>query len=310
MKPISQLLSARFTLAWLGFLGTLTVYFGRLDMSMALVSMVKHQSAQSSYNAKNASTDFICQTDANSSVQSGDSLEENFQKDGDFEWSPGAQGSILASYYYGYIWTQAVGPWLATRIGYKKVWTIAMFFASIMTLLTPSLAWFGYYWLFAGRIILGLCHGVTFPVMHGMIGIWAPPLERSKLISIYVSGASVGTCVLFPIAGLLIDAFGWPSVFYFTGVTSLIWCVLWTLLAFDSPDLHPRISKEELAYIEESRRSENNESEDKCIPWRQILLSKPVWAVTAGHLASNWGNYQLNSLLPTYLATVLRFVIL
>ena len=89
------------------------------------------------------------------------------------------------------------------------------------------------------NFLLGLCHGVTFPVMHGMIGIWAPPLERSKLISIYVSGASVGTCILFPISGLLIDAFGWPSVFYFTGIVGLIWCLLWISLAYDSPDQHP-----------------------------------------------------------------------
>ena len=88
-------------------------------------------------------------------------------------------------------------------------------------------------------VILGLCHGVTFPVMHGMVGIWSPPHERSKLVSIYVSGCSVGTCILFPISGLLIDAFGWSSVFYFTGTVGLIWCLLWTLLVYDSPDKHP-----------------------------------------------------------------------
>ena len=42
------------------------------------------------------------------------------------------------------------------------------------------------------------------------------------------------------------------------------------------------------------------------VPWTKIIFSKCVWGVVAGHLASNWGNYQLNSLLPTYLSTVLR----
>ena len=114
-----------------------------------------------------------------------------------------------------------------------------MILASMMTLLTPQLAWAGYGWLFAGRVILGLCHGVTFPVMHGMTGIWSPPLERSRLVSIYVTGCSFGTCILFPVAGLLMNAFGWPSVFYFTGLISIIWCFLWIVLAYDSPAVHP-----------------------------------------------------------------------
>lgn len=276
-------------------IGTLTVYFGRLNLSIAIVSMVNLQNVKTVHNST------ICSTNQVSKVISAEfKAEENA-----FEWSPGAQGDLLASYYYGYICTQAVGPWLATRIGYKKVWTITMILASILTLLTPLLAWTGYAWLFAGRVMVGLCHGVTFPVMHGMTGIWAPPLERSKMISIYVAGASVGTCILFPVAGMLIGTFGWPSVFYFTGAVSIIWCFLWVFLAFDSPETHPWISDKEKIFIIDSRQ-ESFESSN--IPWKKLLISKPVWAVAAGHLASNWGNYQLNSLLPTYLANVLQYV--
>ena len=223
---------------------------------------------------------------------------------GDFDWSIGQQGDLLASYYYGYIWTQAVGPILASRLGYKKVWLWAMFLASILTILTPQMAAAGYPWLLSGRIFVGFCHGVTFPCMHGMLGYWAPPLERSKLISIYVSGCSIGTCVLFPLAGILIYSFGWPSVFYFTGLVSLLWCLLWSVMAYDSIEKHPWIGDSEKEFLNSCRAPID---EKKPVPWKAILRSKPVIAVAAGHLASNWGNYQLNSLLPTYLATVLQF---
>ena len=96
-----------------------------------------------------------------------------------------------------------MGPVLATNFGYKKVWLFSMVLASILTLASPFLAWTGYWYLFFGRIFLGFCHGVTFPCMHGLTGDWAPPLERSKMVSIYVTGCSVGTCILFPIAGLI-----------------------------------------------------------------------------------------------------------
>lgn len=42
-------------------------------------------------------------------------------------------------------------------------------------------------------------------------------------------------------------------------------------------------------------------------PWRQILSSPAVWAVLAGHVSSNWGMYQLLTMMPTYLDNVLRF---
>ena len=58
-------------------------------------------------------------------------------------------------------------------------------------------------------------------------------LERSKMISIYVTGCSIGTCILFPIAGLLISHWGWPSVFYMTGLVGIIWCAFWYWLAYD-----------------------------------------------------------------------------
>ena len=98
-----------------------------------------------------------------------------------------------------------------------------MILATILTFISPFLAWTGYWYLFIGRIILGFCHGVTFPVMHGLTGYWAPQLERSKMISIYVTGCSVGTCILFPIAGMIISQWGWPYVFYSTGLVSFIW---------------------------------------------------------------------------------------
>ena len=273
------------------------MYFCRLNLSIAVVSMVKEPKSKLLHNAS------VCFKDLNETHDAEQS--ENNEEVGHFDWSLGNQGDLLASYYYGYIWSQAAGPVLAKSLGYKRVWLFTMLFASLLTILSPTLAYKGYAWLFAGRILIGLCHGVTFPCMHGLVGFWSPKEERSKLISIYVSGASVGTMILFPLAGLLIHAFGWEAVFYFTGFVSFVWCFLWGLLAADTPDTHPWISKKELAYI--ASHQELGKERIQSVPWRSILTSKPVMAVAAGHLASNWGNYQLNSLLPTYLATVLDF---
>ena len=69
--------------------------------------------------------------------------------------------------------------------------------------------------------IFYLCfQGVTFPAMHAMWGVWAPPLERSRLSSLGYAGCHFGTFVAQPVSGILIASNflgGWPSVFYVFG---------------------------------------------------------------------------------------------
>ena len=90
--------------------------------------------------------------------------------------------------------------------------------------------------LIATRVIEGLGEGVTFPVMHAMLSEWAPPLERSKLATFIYAGTMMGTVVSLPITGLICDTLGWEAVFYIFGSCGVIWFVLWSFLAFDSPD--------------------------------------------------------------------------
>ncbi len=78
------------------------------------------------------------------------------------------------------------------------------------------------------------------------------------------------------------------------GTLSLLWCVLWFWLVSDRPHLSSRISAAELDHITSSLAAEKR----PCVgptPWKAIFTSAPVWAVSAAHTASNWGNYQLVS---------------
>lgn len=43
----------------------------------------------------------------------------------------------------------------------------------------------------------------------------------------------------------------WPSVFYLFGVIGVIWFPFWALLAYETPDQHPDITREELDFINE-----------------------------------------------------------
>ena len=277
----------------------MVVYFQRINISIAIVAMT-----QKSNDTGTNSTSDICPSD-DSNNDSNDDTDDN---GGDYDWNKAQQGDLLGCYYYGYVCTQIIGAWLSSKYGFKIILLLTTFITSILTILTPFLADAGFAWIFASRILIGFCHGVTFPLLQGCWSLWGPPLETSNLISIYTAGNSVGTCLIFPLGGLLAGSnLGWQSIFYFTGGSGILWCILWTFLVYDSPAKHPRISKEEQVYIESSIAEQLKSIEKpKSIPWKGMLTSKVVWSVAIAHLASNWGVYQMNSLLPTYLHDVLQ----
>ena len=53
-----------------------------------------------------------------------------------------------------------------------------------------------------------------------------------------------------PASGYLCDYVGWESVFYVFGAIGIVWFIFWCFLVFDGPDVHPRISEEEKAFIQ------------------------------------------------------------
>ncbi|XP_017826593.2 sialin isoform X5 [Callithrix jacchus] len=147
--------------------------------------------------------------------------------------------------------------------------------------------------------------GVTFPAMHAMWSSWAPPLERSKLLSISYAGAQLGTVISLPLSGIICYYMNWTYVFYFFGAVGIFWFLLWIWLVSDTPQTHKRISHYEKEYILSSLR--NQLSSQKSVPWVPILKSLPLWAIVVAHFSYNWTFYTLLTLLPTYMKEILRF---
>jgi len=73
--------------------------------------------------------------------------------------------------------------------------------------------------------------------------------ERSRAISLYVSGASLGTIVALLASPIIVLSLGWPVVFYISGVLGLLWLAIWMLKAADDPENCVGVSAQELALI-------------------------------------------------------------
>ncbi|XP_032720250.1 sialin isoform X3 [Lontra canadensis] len=147
--------------------------------------------------------------------------------------------------------------------------------------------------------------GVTFPAMHAMWSSWAPPLERSKLLSISYAGAQLGTVISLPLSGIICFYMNWTYVFYLFGIVGIVWFILWIFFVSETPETHKTISRHEKEYILSSLK--NQLSSQKSVPWTPMLRSSPLWAIVVAHFSYNWTFYTLLTLLPTYMKEILRF---
>ena len=94
--------------------------------------------------------------------------------------------------------------------------------------------------------------GVTFPAAASMLSKWVPNMERTTLGAFVLAGAQFGMVIGLPLSGWLCSLdfdHGWPLTFYVPGIIGMFWFIAWSLLVFDSPSTHPRISEEEKNYI-------------------------------------------------------------
>lgn len=114
--------------------------------------------------------------------------------------------------------------------------------------LTPAIAW-SVNLMFASRLAVGVTQGALYPIMHKLFDKWAPPNEIGKFTATLMGG-SFGTITSWMMSGVLIETFGWPYSFYGTATLTLAFCVIWWLVAYDSPARHPRITDVEREYIE------------------------------------------------------------
>lgn len=177
--------------------------------------------------------------------------------------------------------------------------------------------------------------GVTFPCIHAVWSKWAPPLERSRMSTLAFAGAYAGTVVSMPASGILALAFGWESLFYVFGLywialsiflylyhrhtfaeknkqirtpllgsIGVVWYIFWVIIVRETPAKDKYISTDELRYIQETLG--NIKKADVKHPWKDILRSKPVYAICASHFAENWGFYTMLTQLPTFLKGILQ----
>uniref|UniRef100_A0A1L8DET6 Putative permease of the major facilitator superfamily protein n=2 Tax=Nyssomyia neivai TaxID=330878 RepID=A0A1L8DET6_9DIPT len=286
IRRVTDMISCRQVLNIMVILGFMLNYALRVNLTIAIVSMVSNTTTQ------------VLNTTDNSTV-----AESAGQR---FNWDSLQQNFVLGSFFWGYILTELPGGRLAELIGGRRVFGHSMLWASILTLITPFAAMLHYVALIIVRVLLGFFLGASWPAIHPMIAVWIKPMDRSKFMS-NMMASSLGAAITMPICGFLIEYCGWASVFYATGGVGLLWSIMWFMTIYESPATHPRITAEERREIEEAIGSTTSKKRPSYVPWKQLLTSGPVWAIILVHGASVFGFFTVVNQLPTYMKNVLHF---
>ncbi len=212
-------------------------------------------------------------------------------------YSEAERGLVLSAFFWGYLWPQLPGGWLADRFGGKRVLGAGVATWSIATFLTPF-ATASFVLLLFMRGALGLGEAMNFPAIHSIAARWTLASERARAISLHLSGTALGTIIALLASPPIIIALGWQAVFYISGLLGLVWLAAWEIKAADSPERSPGVSAAEMALI---RAGRPDVSAAQQIPWGAICREPAVWAIVMAHLCNNFGFYILLLWLPSYL---------
>jgi ACS family glucarate transporter-like MFS transporter len=162
-------------------------------------------------------------------------------------------GFVFSAFGWAYVIGQVPGGWLLDRFGSKAVYFASIFTWSLFTLLQGAVGIVGataaVYALFVLRFLVGFAEAPSFPANARIVAAWFPASERGTACAIFNSAQYFATVAFAPIMGWLTTVMGWPYAFYFMGVVGIIVALIWLVVVY-SPDRHPRITREELGYIE------------------------------------------------------------
>ena len=183
-------------------------------------------------------------------------------------------GVITAAFTAAYAIGMLVAGGLTDKLGTRKAFAIAIGMWSVAAML-PGAA-FSVITFGVAMFLLGLGEAANFPACIKTVAEWFPKRERTLATGIFNSGANVGNIVVPLIVPALVAVVSWRGAFVVAGAMGIVWMVFW-LIYYRPPELHPKVSKAELALI----LSDPTEKVQR-VPWSHVLPCKETWAFAIG----------------------------
>jgi ACS family glucarate transporter-like MFS transporter len=213
-------------------------------------------------------------------------------------------GAVFSAFVLGYALAQVPGGRLADRFGPRKVVAFGTVWWGLFTALTGSVpagvaGALGI--LIAVRFTLGVGEAVVYPASNCLVAKWIPSRERGIANGLIFAGVGVGGGIAPPLITSIILSRGWRWSFWVSALIGLVAGAVWLAIARDKPQQHPWVKTSEANHI---CAGLPDRGESSRLPWRAILRSKNVLAVTLSYFCYGYVAYIFFTWFFIYLSQV------
>jgi ACS family hexuronate transporter-like MFS transporter len=157
------------------------------------------------------------------------------------------------------------------------------------------------------RIVLALGEAGNFPAAIKATAEYFPKKARGFATSIFNAGATIGALAAPLSIPFIAKAYGWEMAFLIIGALGFVWMGFWLFL-YKKPEVHPKVNKLELEYIQQDDTLENiNQSRtQKKISLWEAFKYRQTWAFAAGKFMTDGVWWFFLFWTPAYLSDVYR----
>ena len=215
-------------------------------------------------------------------------------------------GKMFSALLAGYALFQTVGGRLADRFGPRRVLAGGVLWWGLFTALTalvPAGISSALLLFMAVRFLLGSGEAVIYPAANQFVSRWIPVRERGIANGWIFAGVGAGAGLTPPLITYFMVHYGWRSSFWVCAGIGLVVGAIWFMEARDTPAQHERVSRSELAAIE-SGLTARSDDHGGIVPWKSVVKSREVWAVTASYFCYGYVAWIFFAWFYRYLAKV------
>ncbi|CAL4062086.1 unnamed protein product, partial [Meganyctiphanes norvegica] len=209
-------------------------------------------------------------------------------------WSAEIQEHLLNSFFYGYILGQLMGGWTCDRLGGRVILLTSVAGSSFVTMSLPLAANIEHSALLLTRLLQGIFQGIGWSCPVYLVRRWGCPRDIHYLICVVYMGIPLGVILGFPVAQTLCikgPTGSWPTLYYLTGFSGLIWWITAYFLLHNDPTQHPLVSETEKMYIGHNGWSKG--SSKSAVPCVTMFKSPQVISIIGAQICCTFGYYIL-----------------
>ena len=156
------------------------------------------------------------------------------------------------------------------------------------------------------RLFNGFVESAIQPAIVVISKSWAFKGEESTFLSISLVGTYLSPALASFFVGACLCYISWHASLYILAGLLLVWALLWHLFSYSSPLDCPHLSVTDMKRYknEQNTGAKGFSSKGHKIPWRDILTSKPVWAIWVAVVNKNSNLAAVSALIPLFFKEV------